>query len=68
MKSPSDGHKKMNKNGANNGNGSIIDLEKAKLFSSESEDAKLKFLLQKAVRREAAPESLRDSIRKMIRQ
>lgn len=44
-----------------NGNG------KAKLADDERENQKLKEALQKAVNKENAPESLRERIRKMIR-
>jgi hypothetical protein len=39
-----------------------------KISDAQSEDRRLRELLQKAVNREKAPESLRDKIRKMIRE
>lgn len=45
-----------------NGNG------KAKLADDERENRRLKEVLQKAVNKEDAPESLRERIRKMIRE
>ena len=55
--------KKMVKNNRN-GNES----QKTTAFSEEQENTRLRKVLQKAVLKETAPESLRDAIKKMIRQ
>jgi hypothetical protein len=39
-----------------------------KIRDAENDDRRLRELLQKAVRKEKAPESLREKIRKMIRE